>query len=178
MLYATIVQRLIYNVDPCYNHPRLCSNVSPDGKDTATSRLPNHVKVWVQAPVYICIIIGEMFAYVTDLEQAYNIPPQGLRAMVQAISLLVAAVWFAGAMGFSHLAHDPYLTVFYACLTAAMAITTVVFCWVFRKYDEHLYQDSGDEVPGRQHMFVYRFWKGKLSRAEPSTEKMRNNNYA
>jgi hypothetical protein len=148
MLYTTILQQLIYTAGPCYKHPKFCPGASPDWQDTARFRLPNHINIWIQAPVYIFIAIGEIFAYVTGLEYAYDSSPHGLKAIVQAISLLMAAVGSAGAMGFSPLARDPYLVIFYACLTIAMAVTTVVFWWVFSKYDEYPSDENEDHDLG------------------------------
>ena len=144
MLYATILQQFIYTDGPCYNHPGICPGDSPNGQATARFKLPNHINIWIQAPVYIFIAIGEIFAYVTGLEYAYDNSPHGLKAIVQAFSLLVAALGSAGAMGFSPLARDPYLVAFYACLTIAITVTAVIFWWVFSKYDEHLINEDNN----------------------------------
>ncbi|KAL5400747.1 hypothetical protein PMIN04_013161, partial [Paraphaeosphaeria minitans] len=51
MAYAAIVQNVIYSSGPCYNHPRACSSDA--------NREPNHVNVWIQAPVFFLIAMGE-----------------------------------------------------------------------------------------------------------------------
>jgi len=47
MLYASVVQHLIYQSGPCYEHPKHCD---PNN----SIHEPNQVNVWIQAPVYLC----------------------------------------------------------------------------------------------------------------------------
>ena len=84
MVYAAIVQHAIYTTGPCYDHPRACSSVA--------NREPNHVNVWIQAPVFFLIAIGEVWAYVTALEIAYSHAPKHLKSMIQAVFPLMAGV--------------------------------------------------------------------------------------
>ncbi|KAF9729784.1 oligopeptide transporter [Paraphaeosphaeria minitans] len=127
MSYAAVVQKVIYASGPCYDHPRACSSAA-DGE-------PNHINVWIQAPVFFLIAMGEAWAYVTALEIAYSHAPKNMKSMVQAIFPLMAGVGSASAMGLTTFAHDPNLVIFYASLAGGMAITTVVFWLMFRKYD-------------------------------------------
>lgn len=122
MLYATIVQQVIYNAPPCYNQPGHCG--------------PNQVNVWVQAPLYFLISTGEIFAYVTALEYAYDHSPKTMKVVVQAVGLLAGGVGSAGALALTPIAHDPYLVIFYASLTGGMAAVTAVFWLVFQKYNK------------------------------------------
>lgn len=119
MLYATVVQHRIYSTEPCYNRPGSCGS--------------NSVSVWLQAPLYLLIAIGEIFAYVTALEYAHDHSPENMKVIVQAINLLVAGVGSAGAMALTPIAHDPQLVIFYASLTGGMATTTLVFWPLFRR---------------------------------------------
>jgi POT family proton-dependent oligopeptide transporter len=119
MLYATIVQLLIYKSSPCYDQPASCGS--------------NQVNVWIQAPLYFLMSAGEIFAYVTALEYAYQYSPKAMKVVVQAVGLLVGGVGSACAMALTPVARDPDLITFYASLTAGMAITTVMFWWVFHR---------------------------------------------
>jgi POT family proton-dependent oligopeptide transporter len=110
MLYATVVQHAIYSTN-------------------------GEVNIWVQAPLYVLISIGEIFAMVTAMEYAYDYAPANMKVVVQAISLLIAGMGSAVAMALTPAATDPYLLIFYASLTGAMALTTVVFWFVFRHHD-------------------------------------------
>ncbi|OAG04592.1 peptide transporter PTR2-A [Paraphaeosphaeria sporulosa] len=134
MAYAAIVQNVIYSSGPCYDHPRACSSVA--------NREPNLVNVWIQAPVFFLIAMGEVWAYVTALEIAYNHAPRNMKSMIQAIFPLMAGIGSASAMGLTTFAHDPNLVIFYALLAGGMAVTTVVFWLVFRKHDRN---DAGDK---------------------------------
>jgi POT family proton-dependent oligopeptide transporter len=63
MGYAAIVQEMIYKAGPCYNHPLKCKAAEIKGSH---EKLPNHVHVLVQAPIYILTAIGEIFASVVS----------------------------------------------------------------------------------------------------------------
>lgn len=148
MLYATIVQHIIYTSDTCYQVPAACV-----GPSAMQSTAPKRVTVWIQAPVYVLIAVGELFSVVTALEYAYSLSPKSMEAVVQAISLLIAGIGSACAMGFSPLARDPYTRTLYFCLSCLMAATTLAFWWCFAAYDtlygsEHRFaqQRVADEV--------------------------------
>lgn len=128
MTYAAIVQNAIYSTGPCYDHPRSCNSVA--------EREPNHINAWIQAPVFLLISVGEVFAYVTALEIACSHAPKHMKSMVQAIFPLMAGFGSAVAMGIGQIAHDPSLVIFYASLAGGMAIVTVVFWLLFRTYDK------------------------------------------
>jgi len=130
MVYAAVVQYLIYQSPPCYTHASDCDG--QDGKPRG-----NDINVWIQAPVYFLIAAGEIFAYVTALEYAYEHAPRDMKVIVQAFSLLVAGIASACAMGLSPAAKDPYLVILYVGLASAMAATTALFWWKFRAYDAY-----------------------------------------
>lgn len=147
MLYAAIVQYLIYSTGPCFDHPKNCNPLSAitanskslGGNQQQPGRIfrsPNYINVWIQAPIYFFIAIGEIFALVTAIEYAYSHAPTDMKAIIQAINLLLAGVGSACAMGLSPFAHDPDLVIFYGCLASAMAATTIIFWLVFRRYDK------------------------------------------
>lgn len=118
MLYATVIQHFVY--------------ASPDAK----------VNVWIQAPLYILMAIGEVFAMVTAMEYAYDNSPKDMKAMVQAISLLIAGVGSAIAMALTPAARDPLMVGFYGSLTGAMVVATVIFYIIFRHYDRPAAKDE------------------------------------
>jgi POT family proton-dependent oligopeptide transporter len=124
MMYATIVQALIYKSLPCHTQPGICG--------------PNQINVWIQAPVYLLMSIGEIFAFVTALEYANENSPKTLEVVVQAVGLLMGGVGSAIAMALTRVAHDPNLTVFYGSLTGFMAITAVIFWLLFRDRTKQL----------------------------------------
>jgi POT family proton-dependent oligopeptide transporter len=56
LMYAAIVQHIIYSAGPCYGSPGKCAA----GMDGA-SPLPNHVHIAVQTPAYVLIGLAEIF---------------------------------------------------------------------------------------------------------------------
>ncbi|KAI8942025.1 hypothetical protein NX059_000131 [Plenodomus lindquistii] len=133
MLYATCIQHAIYTSPPCYDQPRECELIKTMALSDLKNSRPN---VWLQAPLYFLIAIGEIFAYTTVLEFAYDHSPQDMKAIVQAISLLVAGIGSAAAMALAEVARDPWLTYLFAALTGGMAITTMLFWLLFRNFDQ------------------------------------------
>ncbi|KAF1847658.1 MFS general substrate transporter [Cucurbitaria berberidis CBS 394.84] len=144
MLYATFVQYAIYASPPCYDHPEQCGNGQRTSMWVLKDSRPN---VWIQAPLYFLIAIGEIFAYVTGLEYAYDNSPKDMKVLVQAISLLLGGVGSACAMALAQVAHDPNLIWLYASLTGGMAATALIFWLVFRKYDTPLSVDNVEDSP-------------------------------
>ncbi|KAJ4294091.1 peptide transporter ptr2 [Kalmusia sp. IMI 367209] len=138
MAYAAIVQHMIYSTGPCYEHPRECS--------LATNREPNRVNVWIQAPIFFLIAMGEAWSYATALEIASSHAPTHMKAMIQAIFPLMAGIGSVCAMGLTPFAHDPNLVIFYASLAGAMVVTTMIFWLIFRKYDKTRDEDGADEA--------------------------------
>ncbi|KAF2686280.1 MFS general substrate transporter [Lentithecium fluviatile CBS 122367] len=129
MLYASVVQHLIYQSGPCYEHPRHCASDRPIHD-------PNDVNVWIQTPVYLLLSLSEIFAWVTAIEYAYETAPKDMKTVVQAISLLIAGMGSAIAMSLTPVAHDPHMVIFYASLASAMAATGLIFYFVFRNMDQ------------------------------------------
>lgn len=140
MLYATIVQYLIYNAPPCFDRPGECRGHLSMGKH----HVANRVNVWVQTPVYVLLSTGEILASVTGLEYAYDHSPKDMRALVQAINLVVAGMGSAVAMGLTPIARNPDLIKLYGALCAAMTLTTVLFWLLFHNYDKHPSRTPGD----------------------------------
>ncbi|KAF2875212.1 POT family-domain-containing protein, partial [Massariosphaeria phaeospora] len=129
MLYATVVQHFVYSARPCYEHAGECPAMGPQFR-------PNEINVWIQTPIYFLIAAGEIFAYVTGLEFAYDHSPKDMKAIIQAVNLLLAGIGSMFALALTPIAHNPYLIILYACLTAAMTVTTIAFWLIFRKYDQ------------------------------------------
>lgn len=121
MLYATVVQVLIYRSSLCYDQPWNCG--------------PSLINGWVQGPLYFLISAGEAFAYVTAFEYEFDHSPKEMKVVVQAIDLLIGGVASACAMASTAVARDPYLFFFYGSLSGGMPVTTVVFWLLLRRYN-------------------------------------------
>lgn len=132
MVWAAALQQAIYDASPCFHDAQRCSF--------------NKIDVWLQAPVYLLLSIGEAFALATGIEFAYNQSPEEARVIVQAVGSLIAALGSAIAMSLTPVARDPRLVIFYASLAGAMAATTVVFWFLFHNYGNSL--PESEQSPG------------------------------
>ncbi|GAB1319782.1 peptide transporter ptr2 [Madurella fahalii] len=131
MAYAAGVQKLIYSTGPCYDAPLACPE-----SDSGGLRLPNDVNVWLQLPVYVALAIAEIFGLVTASEYSYEKAPRGMRSVVQAMVQLSACLGALLGIAISPAARDPYLVIVYAVLAGVMGLCSVLFWWIFRKYDK------------------------------------------
>ncbi|KAF2819833.1 oligopeptide transporter [Ophiobolus disseminans] len=126
---ATGIQQLIYETGPCYHQPLDC----PAGKG---GRIPNHVNVFLQTPVYVAMAFAELLALTTSYEYAYSKAPARMKSCVQAVSVFMAGVGSALGMAISPVAEDPNMVIVYGSLTGVMALNAGIFWGAFRKLDK------------------------------------------
>jgi proton-dependent oligopeptide transporter, POT family len=129
MVYAAIVQHLIYISPPCYDTPLAC-DASNKGKEH------NHVHVAVQTPAYLFIGISEIFASITGLEYAYTKAPATMKSFVMSMFLLTNAFGSALGIALSPVAVDPKLLWMYTGLAVATVIAGVIFWVLFSRYNK------------------------------------------
>lgn len=129
MAIAAGIQSIIYSAGPCYKFPLACPASGPEGA-------PNDASVWLQTPIYVILAPAEIFASVTASEYAYSKAPRSMKVVVQAISLLTTGIGQALGLAMSPAAKDPNMVGVYSGLAGAMAVVTVGFWGVFRKYDD------------------------------------------
>jgi POT family proton-dependent oligopeptide transporter len=129
MVYASLVQNAIYKSAPCFDHPTACGK---DHQSSAQER-PN---VWIQAPLYFIMAVGEIFAMTTAMEYAEKHAPKNMEVFVQAIGMLITGIGSAIAFVIAEAARDPWLVYFYAALAVGMFITAIIFFIIFRKCDQ------------------------------------------
>jgi POT family proton-dependent oligopeptide transporter len=131
MFYATYVQKTIYSAAPCFDNPLKCEAAKlPNGKIEH-----NHVHIALQTPAYFIIALGEIFASITGLEYAYTKAPASMKSFIMAMFLLTSAGGAALGAAIAPFAKDPNLVGFYLGLAITSGITTVVFWFVFKKYN-------------------------------------------
>lgn len=143
LAYAAIVQHLIYQAGPCYEHPGECSA----GKDGDTS-LPNNIHIAVQAPAYVFIGLAEIFISVTGLEYAYTKAPPTMKSFVQSLYLFTNAFGSAISEALVSVAVDPKFLWMYTGVSISAFITGFVFYAIFRHYDldeDKMYDLDRDE---------------------------------
>ncbi|KAF7953267.1 hypothetical protein EAE96_006479 [Botrytis aclada] len=132
MMYAAIVQHLIYKAGPCYGKPLDCpAAVLPDG-----TIQPNEVHFAIQIPAYVLIGISEIFASVTGLEYAYTKAPASMKSFVQAMFLLTNAFGFAICQAFIPLVGNPTILWMFVGLACGSFVAGIVFWICYHKLDE------------------------------------------
>ncbi|TEY75192.1 hypothetical protein BOTCAL_0064g00250 [Botryotinia calthae] len=132
MMYAAIVQHLIYKAGPCYGKPLECpAAVSPDG-----TIQPNDIHFAIQIPAYVLIGISEIFASVTGLEYAYTKAPASMKSFVQAMFLLTNAFGFAICQAFIPLVGNPTILWMFVGLACGSFGAGIVFWICYHKLDD------------------------------------------
>lgn len=125
MMYAAIVQHLIYSAGPCYDHPGCAASVV-DGTSQG-----NHVHIAIQTPAYFFIGMSEIFASVSGLEYAYTKAPPSMKSFVQSMYLLTNAFGAALAEALTPAAYDPAILWMFVGLAGASFLTGVIFWFTF-----------------------------------------------
>ncbi|EEP82598.1 hypothetical protein UREG_07463 [Uncinocarpus reesii 1704] len=125
MMYAAIVQHLIYTSPPCYNQPN-CDLALVNGV-----REGNKVHIAVQTPAYMLIGISEIFASVSGLEYAYTKAPPTMKSFVQSMYLLTNAFGAAIGEALTPVAHDPEIIWMFVGLCVASFCAGIIFWIVF-----------------------------------------------
>lgn len=126
MMYAAIVQHLIYSAGPCYEQP-LCDASMVDGVAQG-----NNVHIAVQTPAYMLIGISEIFASVSGLEYAYTKAPPSMKSFVQSMYLLTNAFGSAIGEALTPVAYDPAILWMFVGLACASFSVGVLFFILFR----------------------------------------------
>ncbi|GAQ05517.1 peptide transporter PTR2 [Aspergillus lentulus] len=151
MMYAAIVQHLIYSAGPCYDQP-LCDASKIDG--TAQG---NRVHIAIQTPAYMFIGISEIFASVSGLEYAYTKAPPSMKSFVQSMYLLTNAFGSALAEALTPAAFDPAILWMFVGLACASFLVGIIFWFVFHHLNAQeddmnkLDADDPDTPPPRVH---------------------------
>ena len=145
MMYAAIVQHLIYTSGRCYGSP-LCDASKVDG-----SAQGNNIHIAIQTPAYMFIGISEIFASVSGLEYAYTKAPPSMKSFVQSMYLLTNAFGSALAEALTPAAFDPAIMWMFVGLACASFIAGIVFWIVFHhlnaQEDDMNALDAEDDLP-------------------------------
>jgi POT family proton-dependent oligopeptide transporter len=145
MMYAAIVQHLIYSAGPCYGQP-LCDASKIDG-----TAYGNQVHIAIQTPAYVFIGVSEIFASVSGLEYAYTKAPPSMKSFVQSMYLLTNAFGSAIAEALTPAAFDPAIMWMFVGLACASFICGLVFYMVFHhlnaQEDDMNALDADDDMP-------------------------------
>ncbi|TQB69084.1 hypothetical protein MPDQ_002379 [Monascus purpureus] len=123
MMYAAIIQHVIYVSPPCYGKP-LCSASEVNGQAQG-----NRVHIAAQTPAYVFIGVSEIFASVSGLEYAYTKAPPSMKSFVQSMYLLTNAFGSAIAEALTPAAYDPAIMWMFVGLAVASFLAGIIF-WV------------------------------------------------
>lgn len=136
MVYATIVQKLVYQAGPCYDTPLACS--------AALNRtVPNQISVFLQIPIYFGGAVAEVLCLTTGTEYAYNHAPKRMKTLVQSIWLAMAGFGSCLALAFTPLTMDPHLVTMYAILSVLLGGATILLWVLFRNVDKVKNESDG-----------------------------------
>lgn len=171
MMYAAIVQHLIYSAGPCHEKP-LCKASEVNGQKQG-----NDVHIAIQTPAYVFIGISEIFASVSGLEYAYTKAPPSMKSFVQSMYLVTNAFGAAIAEALTPAAYDPAIMWMFTGLAVASFLAGIIFWLVYHKLnneeegmnalDAHNYetdspgqsgqsgQVSGEDVQDKERREVY-----------------------
>jgi dipeptide/tripeptide permease len=141
MLYAGILQSVIYAAPPCYSSPSKCEA----GLISAGKYKPNQIHVAWQAPSYVLVALSEMLASVTGLELAYAKAPENMKSFIMSLFLLTSAGGSALGILIAPFAKDPWLQWVYFGLAVAAGVTGVVFWRMFRGIDHGASKGTDDQ---------------------------------
>jgi POT family proton-dependent oligopeptide transporter len=148
MVYAAIVQHLIYSAGPCYDSP-LCDASIVDGVATG-----NTVHIAIQTPAYVLIGLSEIFASVSGLEYAYTKAPPSMKSFVQSMYLLTNAFGSAIGEALTPVAYDPAILWMFVGLACASFAAGLIFFACFYKLnakEEEMNALDADEYGPDQH---------------------------
>lgn len=130
MVYAAIVQHLIYSAGPCYEKPH-CELSLVDGQ-----YMGNNIHIAIQTPAYVFIGVSEIFASVSGLEYAYTKAPLSMKSFVQSMYLLTNAFGSAIGMALSPVAYDPAIMWMFTGLACASFATGFIFWFLYRHLND------------------------------------------
>ena len=130
MMYAAIVQHLIYSAGPCYESPG-CDASIVDG-----SAQGNNIHIAIQTPAYFFIGISEIFASVSGLEYAYTKAPPSMKSFVQSMYLLTNAFGSALAEALTPAAFDPAIMWMFVGLACASFLAGILFFAIYHHLND------------------------------------------
>jgi dipeptide/tripeptide permease len=141
MLYAGVLQSVIYAAPPCYSSPSKCDA----GLISAGKYKPNQIHIAWQAPVYILVALSEILAGITGLELAYAKAPENMKSFIMSLFLLTSAGGSALGILIAPFAKDPWLQWVYFGLAVAAGVTGVVFWRMFKDVDHGASKGTDDQ---------------------------------
>lgn len=123
MVYAAVIQHIIYTRGPCYKHPRFCAAASQ-------GEVPNDISAFTQTPLYLLQSVAEIFSQIAAIEYAFGGAPENMKSIMQAIMSSFGSVGSLLGVAMAPASKDPWMLYVYSSLAGGMAVTAACF-WVF-----------------------------------------------
>ncbi|KXN72695.1 hypothetical protein CONCODRAFT_23097, partial [Conidiobolus coronatus NRRL 28638] len=127
-IYATVLEHFVYSTGPYYSDLN-----KPLG---ATEYPKNHISIWWQIPVYVCVAIAEIFASATGLEFAYKYAAPELKSLVMALYLFMTCLGNLVGMILAIWSSHPNFVVLFAVECSALGVLTFIFFLMYRNLDD------------------------------------------
>jgi dipeptide/tripeptide permease len=128
--YGAMLQWRIYETSPCGYMATGCEIGSG-----VTS-----ISVWVQSPLYVINAISQLLTWVSAYEVAYFQSPTHLKAVTLAIFGLITVFCDIIRLACAPVISDPNLIWAWAVPGFVNLITTAIFYWKYRHYDDEKLQ--------------------------------------
>lgn len=121
-----VIQHYIYITSPCGEYATDCEI------GTGVS----HLSLWIYAIPTGVTACSEVFINITAYGMAYSRAPPRMKGFVSAISLFMTAISTAISMATADALHDPNFVVAFAVPSGIGFVTSFIFYYLFRHYDE------------------------------------------
>lgn len=137
MVWAAVLQHLIYTSQPCGSHlgDSDATYVDGSGKTVSCEDMRTHISVWAQSGCYVLIALGEVFASVVSMEIAMLMAPKSMRSIVMGISIFTTAIAAAIGEAFNPLAQNPLFVANYVVFACLAFVSGILFYLVFFRLD-------------------------------------------
>ena len=128
MIYAALVQHIIYQSPPCYEYPL--------SQDCHGGKVPNQVHIGLQVPAYVLIAFSEVFLVPTSNEYAFTKAPVSMKSLIAAMNMSTVALGSLLAITITPWVVDPKLTWVYASLAIGVSVVGLIFWLLSNRYNK------------------------------------------
>ncbi|KAI5816460.1 MFS peptide transporter [Pyronema omphalodes] len=125
LIWCAVVQKKIYDLSPCGNHPNECSS----------DQYAPISAFWQSGPLAL-IAFAEILSVTTGMEYCFNNAPQNMRSIAYSLFLMMTAFASLLAQAFIPLSDDPRLINNYSVVSGILGINTIVFGCCYYKRDK------------------------------------------
>ncbi|KAI5816435.1 oligopeptide transporter [Pyronema omphalodes] len=125
LIWCAVVQKKIYDLSPCGNHPNECSS----------DQYAPISAFWQSGP-FVLVAFAEILSVTTGMEYCFNKAPRNMRSLAYSVFLMMTALSSIIGEAFIPLSDDPLLIHNYAVIAGLLGINTIVFGCCYYKQDK------------------------------------------